>query len=184
VRRAEPAAAETSAESTVALAAYDGFYTSLLRELSVPSYVGGVSMAVGVVAEIAVFAWGRPLLTRFRPTTLVAWSVGLAVPRWALTAWATTPLGFALPQVLHGANFGLLWVAGIAWCAERAPPGSEASAQAILPTALFGIGRLLGLVLAALLLRYISLQQLFGAAVVFSLCSTGLALNLRSRDVT
>jgi len=109
------------------------------RALGLDAFTIGILWAVGVVAEIAVFIWARPLLERTGPAWLILAGGLFALPRWIITARAEDPLLIAGMQVLHAATFGLAHVGAMQFIARATPPDVSASAQGLLATANAGI---------------------------------------------
>lgn len=98
--------------------------------------------ALGVIAEIVLFALQGRLPPSFEPTMLLAVGAAGAALRWGVMAF--DPPTFALPflQMLHALSFGATHLGALAFIARRAPAGQAATAQGNLAIAL-------GLVMAA-----------------------------------
>ncbi len=91
--------------------------------------------ALGVVAEIVLFAVQGRLPPFIQPTVLlIAGGAGAAV-RWA--AMAADPPGVLLPvlQVLHALSFGATHLGALTYIARHAPVGQAATAQGYLSIA-------------------------------------------------
>ncbi len=92
--------------------------------------------ALGVVAEIVLFALQGRLPPFFQPTVLLmAGALGAAV-RWA--GMAFDPPAAVLPflQVLHALSFGATHLGALTFIARTAAPGQGATAQGYLAIAL------------------------------------------------
>jgi MFS transporter, PPP family, 3-phenylpropionic acid transporter len=92
--------------------------------------------ALGVVAEIVLFALQSRLPPWFTPPVLLmAGALGAAL-RWG--AMALDPPGALLPalQLLHALSFGATHLGMLGFAAAKAPPGQGAAAQAHLAIAL------------------------------------------------
>jgi PPP family 3-phenylpropionic acid transporter len=88
--------------------------------------------ALGVVAEIVLFAVSARLPPAFTPSVLLIVGAGGAVLRWS--AMAFDPPVAALPwlQLLHGLSFGATHLGALGFLVRHAPPGQGASAQGTL----------------------------------------------------
>ena len=86
-------------------AAYYGFAPLYWRSLGVPDGTIGLLIAEGIVAEVALFVWGRRLVERLGPARLTALAAGLSAVRWTLTAFVTDVPALAVVQVLHAGTF-------------------------------------------------------------------------------
>ncbi len=92
--------------------------------------------ALGVIAEIVLFAVSARLPPLFQPTVLLLIGALGAALRW--TAMALDPPALALPflQLLHALSFGATHLGALTYLARRAPPGQGATAQGYLAIAL------------------------------------------------
>ena len=110
-------------------AVYYGFSALQWRALGLDGTAIAALWALGVIAEIVLFALqGRlpPFLSP--PVLLIVGALGGAV-RW--TAMALNPPVALLPvlQLLHAASFGATHLGTLGFLAAKAPPGQAASAQ-------------------------------------------------------
>jgi len=86
-------------------AAYYAFATLHWRAAGIPDGVIGLLIAEGIVAEIALFIWGRPLVERLGPARLTALAASASLVRWTATALVTDVPALAAVQLLHAATF-------------------------------------------------------------------------------
>jgi PPP family 3-phenylpropionic acid transporter len=100
----------------------------------------GALWALGVVAEIALFAVSGRL--SIAPTMLIVLGGAGAVIRWGAMAFDPPPVLLPLLQCLHALSFGATHLGAVAVVARRAPAELAASAQGYFAVAL-------GLVMAA-----------------------------------
>jgi PPP family 3-phenylpropionic acid transporter len=92
--------------------------------------------ALGVIAEIVLFAASGRLPPFFQPSMLLMIGAAGGALRWAVMA--LDPPAFALPwlQLLHAASFGATHLGALGFVARSAPPGQGATAQGYLAIAL------------------------------------------------
>jgi len=91
----------------------------------------GALWAVGVVAEIALFVWGRGLVQRMGAVGLSV-AAGIAgVLRWGVTAMTSDPLLLFPLQVLHAGTFGAQHLAAMMVLGRIAPQAQAGTAQAL-----------------------------------------------------
>jgi len=120
------------------------FYSIHLQMLGGAATLVGYANALSALSELPVLRYSQKLLR-----WLGAWGsmmlggVTYAV-RWALVAVAGQPLAVLWTQALHGPSFGAFLVGSVAYADERAPVGLNATAQALLTAASFGLGAALG----------------------------------------
>ena len=95
----------------------------------------GALWALGVLAEIVLFAVSAWFPPRLGPFALLAAGAAGATLRW--TAMAFAPPLAALPglQCLHALSFGATHLGAVQFVARTAPPGRAASAQGLLALA-------------------------------------------------
>ena len=131
-------------------AVYYGFGTLHWQRLGIADGTIALLWVEGVVAEIALFYWGAPLLRRLGPRGLLALGGGAGVVRWTLTGFATGAPALALLQLLHGLTFGATHLGAMHFLGRSQPDGRAATAQALYASAV-GIGQGLLMLLAGVL---------------------------------
>ena len=98
-----------------------------------------------------------------------------AVPRFALTAAATTAPALIGAQALHGTSFAWFWIGAVQWIASRAPREVAASAQSLLATASYGFGALIGALAAGEVARAHGTGAVFASLVGVACVAAGFA---------
>ncbi len=116
-------------------AVYYGFSALQWRGIGLDGTAIAALWALGVIAEIVLFAASARLPPFFQPTTLLMiGAIGAAV-RW--TAMAFNPPDAVLPflQLLHALSFGATHLGALGFVARHAPHGQNATAQGYLSIA-------------------------------------------------
>jgi PPP family 3-phenylpropionic acid transporter len=104
----------------------------------------GALWALGVVAEILLFIFGRGFCDRLGARGLFVLAAGLGALRWAATA-ETTWLPALVPlQALHAASFGMAHLAAMRFIVATAPAGQMSTAQSLYMS--LGTGLWIGIV--------------------------------------
>ena len=112
-------------------AAYYAFAPIHWRSLGIADGTIGLLIAEGIVAEVALFIWGRALVERLGPARLTALAAGSSVLRWTLTAFVTGVPALAAVQLLHAGTFALQHLS--AMLVLRTLPAARAgTAQALM----------------------------------------------------
>ncbi|MCP4932627.1 MAG: MFS transporter [bacterium] len=120
-----------------------GFGTLHWQSLDITAGIIGALWAVGVLAEVSLFAWSAPLLTRFGPTRLLVFAALGAVLRWIITAF-DPPLYILFPvQILHALSFGAAHLGAIHFIAQAVPEQYSATGQGLY--AAFAMGVIMGI---------------------------------------
>ncbi len=86
-------------------ATYYAFATLHWRAAGIPDGAIGLLIAEGIVAEVALFIWGRSLVERLGPARLTAVAAAASLLRWTATAFVTDIPALAAIQLLHAATF-------------------------------------------------------------------------------
>ena len=137
-------------------AVYYGFSTLAWSAQGLSGGAIGALWALGVAAEIVLFAFAARL-SALAPTSLIALGAAGALLRWG--AMAFDPPAVLLPalQILHALSFGATHLGTMAYLAKAAPEESRAAAQGDVATA-SGIAMALATALAG------ALYQSYGGA--------------------
>ncbi|HKA79886.1 MAG TPA: MFS transporter [Xanthobacteraceae bacterium] len=114
-------------------AVYYGFSTLEWRAAGLDGAAIGALWALGVVAEIALFAVSGRL--RVGPTALIMIGATGAVIRWSAMALAPPAALLPILQCLHGLSFGATHLGAIGFIARAAPAALGATAQGYLAVA-------------------------------------------------
>jgi PPP family 3-phenylpropionic acid transporter len=123
---------------TVALAAcliqsshalYYGFSAIEWSQQGLGGTLIGVLWALGVMAEIVLFAVSSRLPSRIDPWMLIALGAAGAVVRWGLMAVSPTALALAFLQLLHALSFGATFLGSVQLVGRIAGERQFAAAQ-------------------------------------------------------
>ncbi len=147
------------------------------RSLGYGEAVIGALWAIGVIAEIALFAVSTRLLKSVSALSLLVIGLSLGALRWTVMAF-DPPLGLLVVwQLLHAASFACVHAATVQIIASRYPPEMAASGQGAY-FAILGIAN--GAVMAASGPLYGALGGL-GYVTMGALAAFGVALALAAR---
>jgi PPP family 3-phenylpropionic acid transporter len=147
-------------------AAYYGFAPLFWRAQGLSDGVIGMLIAEGIVAEVALFAWGRRLTERLGPAGLTACAAAASVVRWGVMAFAPPLALLAAIQLLHAATFAMQHLSAMLVLSRSVPPERAATAQALHAALGYGApGGLLMLLAGFLYSRFGGLAFLAMAAI-------------------
>jgi PPP family 3-phenylpropionic acid transporter len=126
-------------------APYYGFFSLLLDRHGYSRTGTGALWALGVTAEIVVFAFAHRLLARWSLRGILLASLLLAALRWLLIGVAATvvPL-LVVAQCLHAASFGSFHAAGVELVRRHFGLAHQGQGQALYSAFSFGGGGALG----------------------------------------
>ena len=113
-------------------AVYYGFSALQWRAAGLDGTAIAALWALGVIAEIALFAVSGRLPPFFQPSVLLMIGATGGALRWA--AMALDPPALVLPwlQLLHALSFGATHLGALGFVARHAPAGQSATAQGYL----------------------------------------------------
>lgn len=161
---------------------YDHFFALHVKSLGLSPSVAGQAIALGVGIEVLVMAWGHSLLAIVGARRLVIIAIAVSVPRWWLCGVLVSPGALIAVQAIHGLTFGAWWVGAIALVANHAPSHLRNSAQGLFLASGHGLGSLLAMAAAAVLLDRVGTASTFQGLAAVSLLGTLLAWRLLGRQ--
>ncbi len=112
-------------------AAYYAFAPLHWRAAGLSDTTIGLLIAEGVVAEVALFVWGRPLVERLGPARLTALAAAGCMVRWTSLAFVTAWPALMLLQLLHVATFAFQHLSTMMVLREL-PPQRAGMAQTLM----------------------------------------------------
>jgi PPP family 3-phenylpropionic acid transporter len=137
----------------------------------------GALWALGVVAEIALFAVSARLPAAVTPIVMISLGATGAVIRWTVMAFDPPAVVLPAVQCLHALSFGATHLGTLAFVAKVAPPGLGTTVQGYILVAL-GLAMAVAMALAgALYGRYGGLA--YGAMAIAALAGGLCALAAR-----
>jgi PPP family 3-phenylpropionic acid transporter len=129
-------------------AAHGPYYTFYSIHLVAHGYskaATGWLWALGVLCEIAIFAWMPLIFRAYSLKTILVASFGLAVVRFLAIGWLAQSLAaLLLAQVLHAATFGAFHAASIGYVHRLFKGRLQARGQALYGSFAFGFGGAIG----------------------------------------
>jgi len=167
----------------LALASFNYLFP-YMRELGAPESMMGLSLTIGTVVEVPVLFYAHRLIRRFSSSTVLWFAMSVTVARLFLFALNTRPELVLVIQILNGATFALMWVAGVAYANEHAPPGLSTTSQGVFSAMVNGIGVAVGGFIGGPLLERLGgrgLYLVFGAIVLGILAVVALVQKSSSR---
>lgn len=129
-----------------------GFWSLYLERHGYSRFEIGMIWALGVVAEILLFALQRRLFDRFGAVSLLVFSFWIAALRFALMALTEAQVWVVvLTSLMHAVTFGVHHSASMALLHRLFPASQQGRAQAAFIVVGYGLGAGLGGVVAGLL---------------------------------
>jgi PPP family 3-phenylpropionic acid transporter len=137
----------------------------------------GTLWAIGVSAEVVLFALSAPVVRRFGPAQLIVAGAGASVVRWGVMAF-DPPLGILIPlQLLHALTYGAAHLGAILFITRAVPHKGMGSAQAFYATIAAGLALgIVGLISGALFAQIGGAVFLVPTFVAIIGCTAGVML--------
>ena len=161
----------------VSLSVSGNFLYLYLADLEASRSVVGLALTVATLSEIPFMFFSRGLLERFTPRRLLLVALFVFAVRLLLYSFITLPWLLLMVQLLHGATFSLLWVAGVAYADRLAPADLGATAQGLFSAVVMGLGGVAGSLVGGFLydtLGPAGMFQVIAAAGFVGVLLTGL----------
>jgi PPP family 3-phenylpropionic acid transporter len=158
-----------------ALAANNSYFLPYMKELGTAESLMGVILTIGVLSEIPVLFFGNRLLERFTANGLLLLAMIITGVRLTSLAIVRTPEAAVLLQLTNGLTFPAMWIAGVAYADQYAPPGMRATAQGLFGAMVFGLGLAVGGFVGGPILENWGGQAvflIFGVVVLFVVIAT------------
>lgn len=147
--------------ASIALAGQTNFLSILLEGMGSTKTFMGIALTLSTLSELPVMFFSPWLLRRFKPQGLLSLAMAASGLRSLLYFLAGGPEIILGIQLLHGLTFPALWVAGVTYAAENAPPGLGATAQAVFGSVLMGLGASAGSLISGLLMEWLGIRGMY-----------------------
>lgn len=167
----------------IGLSAHSNYLAILMENQGGNKSMIGVALSISTVSEIPLMFFSNVILRKIKSRGLLIVAVTFAGLRCLLYALGGGPIVLLSIQLLHGLTFPALWVAGITFVAENAPPGLGATIQSVFGGALSGIGMAAGSMLGGVLIDLIGLQGMFSVFGLIVFVGLGFYLVLNRQPV-
>ncbi|MDQ6975480.1 MAG: MFS transporter [Mariprofundaceae bacterium] len=141
--------------------AYYGFFSLYLIELGFSNQTIGILWVVGVVAEIVLMAYGGKWLQKLPLSVCLRACFLLAALRWLGIGMVEDYWLLFVFQLLHAASFAAFHIASVTGIARIAPASQQVSTQGWFAAMGFGLGGMLGIVLAGWVVNIMHIQMAF-----------------------
>ena len=160
---------------TVAHGAFYTFYTLYLVEHGYSKSLAGLLWTLGVVAEIAVFAWLPALMRRFGLREILIASFLAAGLRFAAIGWGVDSLAvLVIAQLLHAATFGTFHAGSVAAVNRVFAGNLQVRGQALYTSVTYGLGGTAGALLAGVAWEPLGAAWTFTVSSGFGLAGAAL----------
>jgi MFS family permease len=159
----------------------NNYLLSYMKDLGADGQTMGYALALGTISEALIFFFGNLLLRRFKPYILLVIAIALFGVRLLALAAFNTPALILIVQLIGGLTFPVMWIAGVSYANESAPPGMSATAQGLFGATVFGFGTSIGGFLGGLLLDSIGGRGMYFIVGLFVLVVVAIVVLIENR---
>jgi PPP family 3-phenylpropionic acid transporter len=152
-----------------------------LAEIGASKTLMGLSLTIATLSELPVMFFGDRLLKRLGTQGLLALGLAVTGLRGLLYFLFDVPSAILLIQLVHGLTFPAIWIAGVSFAAEHAPPGLKATGQGLFAAMMSGIGPGVSGLLGGLLLGAVGGRMMYLAFGILVLAGLSFFLLAQSR---
>jgi PPP family 3-phenylpropionic acid transporter len=143
-----------------------------MNELGASKTMMGLALTVATISELPMFFFADRLLARWSAKGLFIFGTMMYVVRAMALSFIQVPWIILITQLFHGLTFSAMWVAGVSYADEIAPPGLGATAQGLLSGVFMGISAATGAILGGIL------YQDFGGAIMYRTMAIVVAVSI------
>jgi MFS transporter, PPP family, 3-phenylpropionic acid transporter len=147
--------------SGIANAGTNTYLFLYMDRLGADKWMIGLALTISTVSEVPVLFFADRLLRRFKVRGLILMALSIYIVRLLLSSFVGFPPLLLAIQLLHGFTTPTLFLAGVSYVAEIAPPGTGATAQALFVGVLNGLGAAAGAFIGGLLFESVGPVILF-----------------------
>jgi PPP family 3-phenylpropionic acid transporter len=130
--------------SGLGMSTVHSFLFLYMKDLGASAGLMGLSLTVATVSELPVFFFSDRLLRRLGPRGVLLISLAAYVVRLLAYAAMPAPAWVLAINLLHGLTFSAMWVAGVSYANQIAPPGMGATVQGLFGGVSMGLGAAMG----------------------------------------
>jgi PPP family 3-phenylpropionic acid transporter len=136
----------------MALTTINSYLFPYMEELGFSRTTMGIALTLTTLGELPILFFSNRLIKRFGAYGLFLLGVTITGMRLLLYAIFNSMAGILIFQLLNGMTFPLMWVAGVSYADQKAPPGMKSTAQGLFGAMLIGIGSAMGGFLGGIML--------------------------------
>jgi PPP family 3-phenylpropionic acid transporter len=141
--------------------AYYAFFSIHLNKLGFDNFFIGLCWAVAVGAEIVAMIFSERIFRRFDYETVLLFSFGVAVLRWAGLWSIQSAAGIMMLQITHAVTYGTFHMASILHIDALAPAETKTIGQAANNAVTYGLGLMVGFFISGALYERVGSPALF-----------------------
>lgn len=151
--------------------ANNAYYGIHLENLGATVSLVGVALMIKSILEIPFFAMSGTLMRRFSYRILLSSVAIIYAVRWIILGYSDTLQVLVWSQVLLSLSFSIQYFVSAAYVDDITPERYRATGQTFYWAVSFGLGGLVGNLLAGWLLNTVEIHEMYQIATIVSLAS-------------
>jgi MFS transporter, PPP family, 3-phenylpropionic acid transporter len=152
---------------------YYTFFTIQVESLGYTRVEASILWVLGVVAEVAMFAYAPALLRRYNADYLLIICFAVTSLRWLMTGFgAEQVVVLVLAQLMHAVSFGLYHAAAIQIVRARFSGAVQGRGQALYSSVGYGVGGAVGGLASGVLWENFGPQTTYTMAAIAAIAGT------------
>jgi MFS transporter, PPP family, 3-phenylpropionic acid transporter len=132
-----------------------------MAELGANETMMGIAITISTLTELPVFFLGHRLVKKFGSYGLLILALVMLGIRSLLYAAVDSAFLVLIVQIFGGTIFPAMWLAGVSYADQNAPPGLKSTAQGLFGAVTFGVGAAVSGFIAGPLLENIGGRGMF-----------------------
>jgi len=158
----------------IGMASINNYLFIYMESLGSSESLMGLALTVSTLSEIPVLFFADRMMRRFGTRGMLVLAMTVIGARLLLYSVTSLPWAVLVIQLLHGLTFGPIYVAGVAYADQVAPPGMKATTQGMFGSTLMGFGAATGGLLGGFLIQQAGpgfMYRVVGIVVLVSLAT-------------
>jgi PPP family 3-phenylpropionic acid transporter len=143
-----------------------------MNDLGASKTMMGFALTIATISELPMFFFAGRIITRLTAKGLFVFGTIMYILRAMALSFINEPWIILLTQIFHGLTFSAMWVAGVSYANEIAPPGLGATAQGLFNGVFMGVAAATGAMVGGIL------YQDFGGAIMYRFMSIIVAVSV------
>ncbi|PAV31241.1 hypothetical protein CIL05_00880 [Virgibacillus profundi] len=151
--------------------ANNSFYAIYIQNMGATLTIVGFALLIKSIFEIPFFAISSKLMSRFSFPFLLSTAAIIYAFRWLILGYSDGLQILVWSQILLSLSYAIQYFVSVAYVDVIAPERYRATGQTFYWAVTFGLGGLVGNILAGFLLDYVEIDEMYRLAGLLSLAS-------------
>ncbi|CAK6715218.1 putative Major facilitator superfamily permease [Vibrio harveyi] len=160
---------------------YNNFFMIYVKSMGLSETTGGTIMSIGTVSEMVMLIGSVVLLSRYKPSHLLAISCVVTALRWMMQGWAgDSVVILVVSQVGHAFTFALLHASVISFIQKSFNDKEIGRATGLYGSFGLGLGNIVGSLLSGYFWDSLGAEYAYSVCALMALCGALVALFIKT----